>query len=148
MPLAPSGLSGVGVSVERTVNEGSSAADGMPYSARLRGHRVAVLVVADLFVERLAHARRDASVLLARDEQRVEHRAAVVDGDMIDEADLPGVAVDFDHRDVGAEREGRVGLLEHELAAQAARRRPRRRGRQLGPRKRRGRHAGHADRAG
>ena len=30
MPLAPSGLSGVGVSVERTSKLGSSAAVGMP----------------------------------------------------------------------------------------------------------------------
>ena len=34
MPFAPSGLSGVGVSVECTSNDGSSAADGMAYSAR------------------------------------------------------------------------------------------------------------------
>ena len=34
IPLAPSGLSGVGVSVERTSKLGSSAAEGMAYSAK------------------------------------------------------------------------------------------------------------------
>ena len=96
-------------------------------------------------------------MLLALDEQRVEHGAAVVDGDVAHDARPPGVEVDLDDGDVGAERERRVALVEvgaggeqpravavaeHLGGASAARRR------ELGPRQRAGRHAGDADRAG
>ena len=70
------------------------------------------LVEADLLVERLADAGRDAAVLLPFDEQWVEHRAAVVDRDVADEADLAGLGVDLDDRDVGAEGERCSALVE------------------------------------
>ena len=86
MPLAPSGLSGVGVSVERTSKRRQLGGGGDAVVGEVGGQRVAVGVVADLLVQRLADARRDAAVLLALDEQRVEDRAAVVDGDVAQRA--------------------------------------------------------------
>ena len=53
-------------------------------------------------------------MLLAVDEQRVEDPAAVVDRDVADVLDLAGLDVDLDDRDVRAEREGRVALVEVE----------------------------------
>ena len=99
----------------------------------------------------------DAAVLLALDEQRVEDRAAVVDGDVADDADLTGVEVDLDDGDVGAERERRVALVEVVLGGEdagelAVAEHPGRRvggaPGEVGPRQRAGRHAGDADRAG
>ena len=57
------------------------------------GERVAVGVVVELLVQRLAHPGGHPAVLLAFDEQRVEHGAAVVDGDVaeqLDRARCPG----------------------------------------------------------
>ena len=89
-------------------------------------------------------------MLLPLDEQRVEHGAAVVDGDVADEADLACLGVDLDHRDVGAERERRSALVEVDVGAERAERRlvalRRLRG-QLVPPHRRGGHAGDPDRA-
>ncbi len=84
----------------------------------VRGHRVAVAVEAHLFEQRLAHAGRDATVLLALDEQRCEYRAAVVDGHVAQEPDLAGVGIDLDDGDVRTEREGGAVLVEVELAVE------------------------------
>ena len=81
----------------------------------VRSQQVAVIVVAHLFEECLRDAGRDASVLLAFDEQRIEHRAAVVDGHMTQQPDGAGIGVDLDHRDVRAERERRAALVEDEV---------------------------------
>ena len=86
---------------------------------RLRGERVAVVVVDDALEQRLRDALRDAAVLLARDEQRVEDPAAVVDRDVAEQLDAAGLAVDLDDGDVRAEREGRVALVEVELVRRA-----------------------------
>ena len=90
-------------------------------------------------------------MLLALDEQRVEHRAAVVDGDVAQQSDLAGVGVDLDHGDVGTERERRVALVEVELGQPRCLARPSssaRSAQQLAPVERLGRHTGDADRAG
>ena len=57
-----------------------------------RRERVAVVVVDDLLPQRLRDARRDPAVLLAVDEQRVEDAAAVVDRDVAERLDPPGLA--------------------------------------------------------
>ena len=49
---------------------------------------------------------------LTFDEQRVEDRAAVVDRDVTDGHDAPGLGVDFHDGDVRAERERRTRLQE------------------------------------
>ena len=98
----------------------------------------------------------DAAVLLALDEQRVEDRAAVVDGDVAHDAHLARVEVDLDGGDVGPERERGVALVELALGGEHAERAAvtvaEDLGRRLGgpagelaPRQRAGRHAGHAD---
>ena len=80
MPLAPSGLRGLSVSVFDVSKLHSSAADGHGVVHQVRGDRVAVLVVLDLLVQRLRSTLGDATVLLAAHEQRIENAAAVVDG--------------------------------------------------------------------
>ena len=60
-------------------------------------------------------------MLLALDQQRVQHGAAVVDGDVAQQRDLAGVLVDLDDGDVRAERERRLALVEVELRGQPQR---------------------------
>ena len=84
MPLAPSGLSGDGVSVCAASNDGNSAALGMRVVGERRRERVAVVVVDHLLPQRLRDARREPAVHLAVDEHRVEDAAAVVDRDVAD----------------------------------------------------------------
>ena len=55
---------------------------------------------------------RNAALHLALDEQRVDLRAAVVDGDVLVDGDLAGLAVDIDRADVRPERVGEVARLE------------------------------------
>ena len=57
-------------------------------------------------------------MLLPLDEQWVEHGAAVVDGDVAEEADVARLGVDLDHRDVGAERERRRALVEVDVGTE------------------------------
>ena len=101
------------------------------------------------FVQHLRDALRDAAVLLAGDEHRVDDRAAVVDRDVAQQLDAAGVGVDLDDRDVrrrtgttttaGVEVELVRELRFHALG-------PARgvlhRGRELGPRQRARGHAG------
>src|SRR5581483_8897746 len=54
----------------------------------------------------------DAAVDLGLDEHVVQHRAAVVDGDVADEARIAGLDVHLHDRDVASEREGLVALVE------------------------------------
>ena len=118
MPLAPSGLRGLSVWVFDTskLQQLGRRRDGVV--DQRRGERVAVVVVLHPLVQRLRGALRDAAVLLAGDEQRVQDATAVVDGDVAQHRDLAGLGVDLDHRHVRAERERRVGAVEVELVAQ------------------------------
>ena len=93
MPLAPSGLSGDGVSVCAASNDGNSAALGMRVLGERRRERVAVVVVDHLLPQRLRDARREPAVHLAVDEQRVEDATAVVDRDVADAASTRPVSM-------------------------------------------------------
>ena len=105
MPFAPSGLSGVGVSVFARLEARQLGRARHRVVHEVRGERVAVVVVDDLLVQRLRDALRDAAVLLAGDEQRVEDPPAVVDRDVTQQLDRAGLGVDLDDRDVRAERD-------------------------------------------
>ena len=119
----------------------------------VRRDRVAVLVVANLFEERLCNTLADTAVLLAGDEERVHDLAAVVDRDDPHELDPTGVGVDLDHRDVRAERERRAVGDVVELVPQAvehvgrAAQRVFHGARELDPRQPARRHAGHFEAA-
>src|SRR6056297_518141 len=76
---------------------------------QVRRDGVAVLVVAPLLEQCLRGALGDPAVDLPVEQQRIEHAAGVVAGDLAQVTDLPGAGVDLDHRHVGAERER--GLL-------------------------------------
>ena len=49
---------------------------------------------------------------------RIQDATAVVDRDVAQHLDLPGLGVDLDHRDVRPEREGRIGAVEIEFVTQ------------------------------
>ena len=72
MPLAPSGLSGVGVSMCDQLEARQLGGGDHGVVGEVRGDRVAVVVVADLLEQRLGRALGDAAVDLALGEQRVD----------------------------------------------------------------------------
>ena len=119
MPFTPRGLSGLRVSVLDTSKDGKIRGRRHEVVDEGGGVRVAVLVVLDLLEQSLPGAGRDAAVLLAGDDERVEHEAAVVDGDVTQEPDPAGLGVHLDHRHVGAERKAGLGLLEDHRGAEA-----------------------------
>ena len=82
MPFAPSGLRGDGVSVFDRFEARELGRARHRVVGERRRERVAVGVVDVLLPQRLRDALRDAAVLLARDDQRVEDAAAVVDRDV------------------------------------------------------------------
>ena len=62
-----------------------------------------MLVVDEVLVERLRDAGRDATVLLALEDERIDDRAGVVDRNKPNQLDLPRLRVDLDDRHVAAE---------------------------------------------
>jgi hypothetical protein len=84
-------------------------------SPRVGRERIAELVVAHLFEQRLRDALGEAAMNLAIGEQRIDDDAAVVDGDESLHRDVAGVSVDFDHSDVRAEGERCTARFEIEL---------------------------------
>ncbi len=118
MPFAPSGFSGVGVSVLAVSNVEQVGRARHPVVGERGGERLAVGVEDDLLVQRLRDALGEPAVLLALDEQRVEDAPAVVDGDVPPRRDLAGLGVDLDHRHVRAERERGAVLVEVEPGVQ------------------------------
>ena len=87
-------------------------------------------------------------MLLALDEEWVDDRAAVVDGDVADEAGLAGLDVDLGDGDVRAEGERRPVALEHGVGGERVVVELGRPAGQLGPGERGRRYAGDAHRAG
>ena len=120
MPFAPSGLRGVGVSraLGLEVRQVAGARDRV--GRERAGHVVAVLVEGDLLEQRLRDALGDAAVDLALDQHRVRDAPRVVDRDVTDQVRQPGLGVDLDDREVGAERVRRVRRGEVVLGRQAA----------------------------
>ena len=131
MPLAPSGFMNVGVSMWHDLEARQLGGRDERVVGEVRRDRVAVVVVAHLLEQRLGRALGDAAVDLALEQQRVEHPAGVVAGDVAEGADLAGLGVDLDDGDVGAERERRAGGLRRRVSMrqQLAGRRRRRRAR-------------------
>ena len=112
MPLAPSGLIGVVVVVWCVSKVGKAVRLRQRVVVERAGQQLAVVVVVQLFPERLADALRQPAVDLAGDQHRADDVAAVVDRDVAEQLDLARLREDLDHRDVGAEGEGLVGRFE------------------------------------
>ena len=130
MPLAPSGLQRRRRLHRRSArSDGSSAADDDAVVGEVRRERVAVVVVADLLEQRLGDALGQAAVHLALGEQRVEdacrrRRTAT----RRTRSTAPGLGVDLDDADVGAEGERRLpGCSKSDIALERRRRAGRRR---------------------
>ena len=84
-----------------------------------RGDEVAVGVVADLLVQRLADARRHATVLLPLHEGGIDHPSAVVDRHVPQHPHPPRLRVDLHDAHVRAEREGGRALVEVEVRGES-----------------------------
>ena len=69
-----------------------------------------MLVVGDFLVERGADALRDAALHLAVDDHRIDHRAAVLRHDIVEDLDDAGVGLDRDDDGVGAVGKHAAGL--------------------------------------
>ena len=111
MPFAPSGFSGVGVSIGTRSKTGELGRGGQRVLGERARERVAVLVVAELLVQRERDARRHSPMHLAVHDQCVHDAARVVHANVTQWRHEPGLGVDLDDADVRAERErGRDGL--------------------------------------
>jgi hypothetical protein len=71
-PFAPSGLTGVGVTVLSSSNQGKSVARGMRVVHERPGQELTVLVVDNLLDHRLADSLGEAAVHLPFDDERVD----------------------------------------------------------------------------
>ena len=75
-----------------------------------------------MLVQRLCDSLRDAAVLLAFDDDRVDDTSAIVDGDEAHEVDGAGLGIDLDHRDVHAVGKRGTVLVDVGARAEMARR--------------------------
>ena len=116
----------VGVSVVSHVEDGQVGGRRHEIVHEVVGQRIAEFVVADVLVQRLRDTLRDAPVLLAFDDDRVDDAAAVVDRDEAHEIDRAGFGVDFDHRGVHAVGKRRAVLVDVGAGAEMTRRYERR----------------------
>ena len=64
-----------------------------------RGRKLAGLVVAELLEERRADAVHRAAPDVPLQRHGIDHRAAVVDGGVVEEVHLAGLDIDLDHRE-------------------------------------------------
>ena len=112
-PLTPNELTGDGVTVRSVSIARQLGGGGQRVVDERAGDELALLVVVHALVERLADGVHDAAVHLTVDQHRVDRVAAVVDGDVAEQLDLPGLWIEVDDRRVRAEREHEVlGLPE------------------------------------
>ena len=118
-PLAPSGFTGVGVHGGGQLE--SRKVDG----ARNRvihersRHQLAVLVVNHFFDHRLADTLGEATVNLTFDDERIDAIPGIVYREHFEKCRFAGLAVNFEHRDVAAERIRVVGRFEERFVAQS-----------------------------
>ena len=101
-PFTPSGFVGLGLSVRLELERRELGRRGHEVRDEVRRLQVALVVVHALLVQRRGDALRDPAVHLAVDDQRVDHRADVVDRDVADEPRVAGLGVDLDDRRVRA----------------------------------------------
>src|SRR5207237_8067616 len=91
---------------------GEVGGGGEEVGGHVASQQLTVPVVDDTFVERLGHTLGDGAVELAIDDHRVDHRTAVVHGNITDELDRTGLCVDLDVGEVRAKREDGIRWLE------------------------------------
>lgn len=72
---------------------------------RTRQKLPAVGIIADLFIKRLCDALNHAAMDLAGREERVDQRADVVDGDVVENVDDPGIRIDLDIGEINPDGE-------------------------------------------
>ena len=81
--------------------------------------KLTLVAVHRLLDHRLPDPLRQAAVNLSFHDQRVDQIAGVVDRHQLQQLRLASLAIDFEHRDVAAERIGVVGRLEERFVAEA-----------------------------
>ena len=82
---------------------GHVAGAGNGVVGQLAGDELALVVVNSLLKQRLAHGLHDSAVNLPIDEERINHIAAIVHGDILLHADIAGIGIDFNDAQVRAE---------------------------------------------
>ena len=127
MPRAPTGVSGSGISsAAHFMFIGSIENRGRLVVVEPLGQRQAVvLVVNPLLADRVADAQHGAAQDLAAQRARMDHRADVGHGEVIQDLVLAGFEVDFDFGEAGDDRsasgrraDGVAGHGEQALAGQ------------------------------
>src|SRR5437764_9801568 len=87
---------------------GEVGGGGEEVGGQVAGQQLTVPVVDDTFVERLGHTLGNRAVELAIDDHRVDHRTAVVHGNITEELYRAGLCVDLDVAEVRAKRDAGI----------------------------------------
>ena len=118
-PLAPMGLTGVGVTVRSVSMLGTMERLGHGVIHEAAGEQLAILIVDHLFVERLRQPLGHAPMYLAIDDERINDIAAVVHGHKTVLCHIRRCQVDLDNTDVRAEGESGIAGLKATRGLQA-----------------------------
>ena len=79
------------------------------------GHELTILIIDGHFRHSLANALRNTAIDLTMNDERIEHFAAIIDGDVIHHVDFAEIRInfDFDHmRAIGIVKLFRIALEE------------------------------------
>ena len=106
IPFAPSGENGDGDSIAPVFSARHVERVRHVVVVEVRGQELPVLVVDEVLVERGADRVHGRAVHLPLDDLRVDPRAAVVDGGVVDDLDDARLPVDLDHAGVDLRRVG------------------------------------------
>jgi hypothetical protein len=105
MALMPSGLVVAGISTSSETNSREVSGARHAVVEETSGHQLAgLLVVDDVFEQRLPDALRDAAVNLPLADHRIDDHAEIVDGGETIDADRAGFRIDFDFAHLTAVR--------------------------------------------
>src|SRR2546430_1898625 len=94
---------------------GQVGGGGEEVGRQVAGQQLAVLVVDDAFIERLGKPLGDGAVELTVHNHRVDHRPAVVDGNVTEDLHRAGFRVHLDVGEVSAERKDGIRWIEARL---------------------------------
>ena len=112
MPFAPSGPSGAGTSTSVVPMRPMSSTRGKRIVQERAAQELSALVVDERLERRPAHRLGGRTLLLSRDERRIQHPADVLHDMVLDHRDSSGGTVDANPRDVPGDRRSEARLVD------------------------------------
>ena len=117
MPLTPIGLVGDSVSWNNDVMFGTCSGEALRSRTANRSALPAVEIITHLFVESLGKSLNHASINLPGGETGIDQRADIVDWDVVDDPDDPGLGIDLNVSQMRARGRTHAGrIIEYRLS--------------------------------